>query len=117
MKPEKVKVVLAPDVLGKSFFDSDCQAVLTAWRDSRILPVVTYPLLRQYLTLLGGLGLNKQLLREWIVRFTSKEHSLFVEGEPSAAVNPLENADWIVTTQKAGASATQITPKALLKKM
>lgn len=72
-------VVLAPDVLGKSFFDAACRRVLELWRDGGIRPVVTRDLLRAYAQLLETLGIPPPVIRQWALWFTSAEASRYID--------------------------------------
>jgi len=77
------KVVLAPDVLARSFFDPACWRVLTLWRDGRIRPVVTRELLGEYARLLRNLGFPLAILRQWVLWFTHAEKSVYLEPQSS----------------------------------
>ena len=77
-------VVIAPDVLGKSFFRPDCRAVLELWRDGRIRICVTPALLRMYAGLLGRLGVPDAEIRRWLWWFTDCDKAIFVRGPDPA---------------------------------
>lgn len=68
---EPIRLILGPDVLARAFTDDACRRMLFEWRDGRILPVVTRPLLRYYLRVLRGLGLSDRQLRRWVMWFTA----------------------------------------------
>ncbi len=71
------RLVLAPDVLARSFNDDSCRAVLELWRDGKVQLVVTRELLAIYLKTLKRLGIPDEHLRCWIVWFTLSEHTRF----------------------------------------
>jgi hypothetical protein len=120
MSSDTPRAVLAPDIIGKSFFAAGCWQVMAAWRDGRFTPVVTARLLKQYILLLRGLGLGEELLREWIQLLTAKGISEYVEceSEPStdacSEASELGQAQWIVSGKNAD-KANHITPEDFLK--
>jgi len=73
---EPLRVVLAPDVIGKGFFNADCREVLESWRDGAIVPVVTRDLLLRYVKLLRGLRIPDAQIRTWILWLTAEGKSL-----------------------------------------
>ncbi|MFT4586931.1 MAG: hypothetical protein ACI9VS_003209 [Candidatus Binatia bacterium] len=78
-------VVLAPDLLARSFFDPDCFRVLELWRSRRIRPVVNRDLLLRCLKLLRELGLSENLVRRWLWWFTAQTKTLYLADEKAAA--------------------------------
>ncbi len=86
---EALRVILGPDVLARAFTDDACRRVLFAWRDGRIRPVVTRPLLRYYLRVLRGLGLSERQTRRWMLWFTveSKAMQAAQADEPQPGVS------------------------------
>lgn len=77
-------VVLAPDVIVKSFVIEECREILNRWRDGAIVPVVTRELLVCYLRALRGMGLPEGQLRRWASWFTAREKAKFIK-QPGAA--------------------------------
>jgi hypothetical protein len=69
-------VVIAPDVVGNSFFVPECKAVLDLWRDGGITPIVTRDLLVRYVKVLRGLRIPDSLIRTWILWLTAEGKSL-----------------------------------------
>lgn len=81
-------VVLAPDVPVRGIYSPDCRRILELWRDGVLRPVVSSTLLRFYSKLLVEVGVPRDVLRNWLLWFTSPQRSLFLKqvGE--------EEADW-----------------------
>lgn len=77
-------VVLAPDVVVKSFVAVECRDVLNRWRDGAIMPAVTRELLVYYLQVLRGVGLPDGQLRRWATWFTAREKARYI-AQPGAA--------------------------------
>lgn len=101
------RVVLTPEVLGRSLFDPACRQVLQSWRDGRVRLVVTRSLLERYLHLLGRLGASRELLRWWLWWFTSPEKAEYLaemglpsgsDGELCAEAARLGRTRWIVAS-------------------
>lgn len=78
IEPAAPRVVLAPNLLGGCFHDSDQFRVLELWRDGRLQPVVNRQLLIRYLRLLSRLGVPPDLLRRWTRWFTAPEKSFYL---------------------------------------
>lgn len=76
-----LRVVLAPDLMGRAFTDPDTARVFRLWRDGRMRPVLNRTLLLRYLRLLRSLGLDERLLRRWGWWFTSSQRAEFREEE------------------------------------
>jgi hypothetical protein len=101
-------VVVAPDVVAKSFLGPECRTVLELWRDARIQLVVTRELLVIYLKVLRDLGIPEAQLHQWAVWFTANDKSV-VLSEPNAGEMTLSeilhdaarrgNAEGIVSTK------------------
>jgi len=83
-----IPVVLAPDVIGKAFFNPDCLQVLHLWRDGRIRPVVTPGLLRLYVGVLRALTVPDAQIRRWLWWLTSPETAQFLQ-EPGPVCGDL----------------------------
>jgi hypothetical protein len=77
-------VVIAPDVIVKSFVVAECREILNHWRDGAIVPAVTRELLVCYLRALRGVGLPDGQLRRWASWFTAREKAKFIK-QPGAA--------------------------------
>ena len=101
------RVVLTPEMLGRSLFDPACRQVLESWRDGRVRLVVTRSLLERYLRLLGRMGLSRELLRWWMWWFTSPERAEYLaemgspgrsDGELCAEAARLGRTRWIVAS-------------------
>ncbi|MDA1275725.1 MAG: hypothetical protein O2960_17030 [Verrucomicrobia bacterium] len=73
------RVVLAPNLIGRSFFDSSSLRVLEYWRDGRITPVVNRDLLLRYLKMLRALGASDSTTRRWLWWFTAAEKTLYLK--------------------------------------
>ena len=76
LKKTPTTIVLAPDVLAKSFFDPACRRVMEAWRDGAFHIVVSPQLLRFYARILRDLGVPEVQIRRWLQWFTASEKSL-----------------------------------------
>ena len=72
-------VVLAPDILLRALHYPEEYRVLLLWRDGLILPVVTRPILLQYLKLFRKAGIEERTLKKWILWLTSKEKARYLE--------------------------------------
>ena len=83
-------VVLAPDVVVKSFVVAECRDVLNRWRDGAIVPVVTRDLLVYYLRGLRGAGLPDEHLRRWAAWFTAREKARYIAQPGSAPTSQRE---------------------------
>ncbi|HIG31142.1 MAG TPA: hypothetical protein EYQ50_26405 [Verrucomicrobiales bacterium] len=83
MKPEQsepaTRVVLTPELVGRSLVQQDCLAVLQTWRDRKMILVVNRPLLLSYLKLLKSLGVPVEQNRRWLWWFTSSEKVVYSE--------------------------------------
>ena len=84
---EPYRVVLAPDVIARSFFDPECRAVLDHWRDGAVRIVVTRELLMLYLRLLRKIEIPDTVLRRWLVWFTASDKSVCLEESGSVQEN------------------------------
>lgn len=73
------KVILTPELVGRSFSQQDCLELLQAWRDGALILVVNRPLLLRYLKLLKRLNVPQEQIRRWLWWFTSPEKAMFVE--------------------------------------
>ena len=102
------RVVVAPDVVAKSFLVPECRTVLELWRDARIQLVVTRELLVIYLKVLRDLGIPDAQLHRWAVWFTAKDKSVFFPESNSSEMTLREtlheaarlgNAEAIVSTE------------------
>jgi hypothetical protein len=82
-----IRVVFAPDVIGKSFQEPDCVKLMHRWRDGIIQPVVNADLLRRYFKLLKGMGLSEELVRRWGWWLTASEKSHFLESVRFSELN------------------------------
>jgi hypothetical protein len=71
-------IVVAPEVLAKSFLLDEYRELLVQWRDGTIRLVVTRDLLVCYLRLLKRLGLPEAQLRQWSAWFTAPEKAVFL---------------------------------------
>jgi len=111
MMTEPVNAVIAPDVLGKSFHDSACWAVMEAWRDSKFTAHVDDRLLKQYLRLLQRLGLTKDLLRNWASWLTSAPNVLYRTGAglASETAELMTNAESLTQSKQMVVVTTQST--------
>ena len=89
-KAKAIKVVLAPDILARCFFDLLCKKVLERWRNGEIYPVVTRSLAERYIRVLKGLGLSGSVIRRWIMWFTSPERADYVNQTTPAASGAFE---------------------------
>jgi len=105
------RVVLAPDIIAKSFLLPSCRTVLELWRDAKIQLVVTRKLLVIYLKLLRDLGIADAQLHRWAVWFTGKDKSVFLPESNSGKISlrkilheaaRLGDAEGIVSTNAAG---------------
>jgi hypothetical protein len=74
-------VVVAPDVLGRSFDEVACARLLVAWRDGRVVPALNRQLLQLYLKVLQNLGVNALLLRRWAWWFTAADKVRFLDNQ------------------------------------
>jgi hypothetical protein len=79
------KVVLTPDLVGRSLFAPEPAAVLHLWRDRRIRPVLNRTLLLRYMKLLRQLGLDDRLLKRWAWWFNSNTRTTFLDDADSPA--------------------------------
>lgn len=81
-------VVLAPDVIIRSFVANECREVLVCWRDGLIMPAVTRELLVYYMKVLRGIGLPDSQLRRWAIWFTAREKTRFMAqpGDPGMSL-------------------------------
>ncbi len=104
------RVVVAPDVVAKSFLVPACRTVLELWRDARIQLVVTRELLVIYLKVLRDLGIADAQLHGWAIWFTAKDKSVFFSESNSGETSLREtlhdaaclgNAEGIVSTETA----------------
>ena len=84
-------VVLAPDVFVRALRDPGAQAVLRAWRDGHIRPVVSWELGRRCVTGLRQAGVPPHLLRRWLWWLTSHARSDYRggQGEPGVPLREL----------------------------
>lgn len=73
------KVILTPELVGRSFVQRDCLELLQAWRDGELILVVNRPLLLRYLKLLKRLNVPQEQIRRWLWWFTSPERTMHVE--------------------------------------
>jgi hypothetical protein len=98
-------VVLGVDLLGRAFVDENCREVLFRWRDARLRPVISRPLLVRYFRLLRGLGLSEEQVRRWGWWFASPGKVIYSEvevlggktlGEVYARVADLAGAQGVV---------------------
>jgi hypothetical protein len=105
-----IAVVLAPDVLGKAFFNADCRRVLHLWRDGRIRPAVTPGLLRIYVGVLRALSVPDSQIRRWLWWFTDRDAALFLS-EPSPGTHSLQ-AILNDAAERAGARSIVSTTRA-----
>lgn len=79
-----IAIVLAPEILAKSFHDTQCRNILELWRDGAIRLVITRDLLVSYLRLLKALGIRDDILRRWTQWFTAKDKStVFLDAKPA----------------------------------
>lgn len=73
------RVVLAPNLIGRSFFDSASLRVLELWRDGRIIPVANRDLLLRYLRMLRALGVDSISTRRWLWWFTAAKKTHYLK--------------------------------------
>ena len=85
MSSDPLKIVLTPEALGEALLDSGSQAILTAWRDGRVQPVVSRSLLIRYFRLLRRLALPERLLRWWGYWLATAPKVQIVNDPPEAA--------------------------------
>ena len=78
MDKERRMVVIAPDVIMKSFVIEECRETLNCWRDGAMVPAVTRELLVYYMRALRGVGLPDGQLRRWATWFTAGEKANFM---------------------------------------
>ena len=74
-EPNPIAIVLAPEILAKSFHNSQCKKVLELWRDGSLRPIITRDLLIAYLRLLKALRIPDEILRRWTQWFTATSKS------------------------------------------
>lgn len=83
------RIVIGPDVFGRSLFEEPARQVLELWRDGRLTPVIDSQLLRQTLSLIRRLGVaSPDSLRRWAWWLSSEDRVEFVRdatGEWSGA--------------------------------
>lgn len=84
-------VVLAPELIAKSFLVEEYRGLLERWRDGAFRLAVTRDLLVRYLLILRKLGIPDGQLRHWSAWFTATEKSLFLPepGSPEADTRTL----------------------------
>jgi hypothetical protein len=77
-------VVILPEVLAKSFHDSECKALLDWWRDGVIRPVLNHELLVLYARVLRDLGVPDTVIRRWLLWLTAVDKSIYIrrDGPP-----------------------------------
>jgi hypothetical protein len=104
------RVVVAPDVVAKSFLVPECRTVLELWRDARIQLVVTRELLVVYLKVLRDLGIPDAQLHRWAIWFTANDKTVFLSEPNFSGTSVREilhdaasrgNAEAIVSTETA----------------
>lgn len=77
-------VVILPEVLAKSFHDSECKVLLDWWRDGVIRPVLNHELLVLYARVLRDLGVPNPTIRRWLLWFTAVDKANYIrrDGPP-----------------------------------
>ena len=97
-QPTARRVVLAPELFGRSFIDRDCGRVLELWRDGSIEPVLNRGLLVHYLRMLHALKLPEPLVKRWAWWWNAADKAHFLSAEPSASASVIELCSWLAST-------------------
>ena len=96
------QVILAPDIVGGLWVDTDCAAVFEAWRDRKLQPAVNRDLLLRYVRLWRAIGLPELQIRRWSWWFTSPATGRFVAEETPNNSSAIECCSRLAVVVSAG---------------